>query len=87
MNESRPVGQVVPHRARSASSGRGVIRPIYAGVFDIDVHDFDVVANTVRGWMQTHRTVGDLVRDIDMPYFSINRLVDEGLVAEVAQSV
>ena len=87
MFEERPFRQSVPHRARAVVPTPGTIRPIYAGVFDLDVRDFDHAAGLVREWIRTHRTVGDLLQDVTTPFFSVNRLVDEGLVAEAAVSV
>lgn len=85
MLEERPNRQSIPHRPRIASA-RGTVRPIYAGVFDIDIRDFDATARTVREWVRTHATVGDLLADTTAPYFSVNRNVDEGLLAQVALS-
>ena len=86
MLEKRPPRQAVPHRSTRPVVARGLVRPIYAGVFDIDVRDFDSTAGAVRTWLRTHNTVGNLLAGTTSPFFSVNRIVEEGLLAEVAVS-
>lgn len=78
--------QAVGHRPKPSISARGRVRPIYAAVFDFDVADFEEVTRTVRDWIRTHRTVAGFAPDPSKTFFSIDRLVDDGLLAEVAVS-
>jgi hypothetical protein len=74
-------------RRQVASPGRthGLIRPIYAGVFDIDPGEYEHTREIVQNWIRTHPTVSAFAGDLQSPNFELDRLRErDGVLAQAA---
>lgn len=70
----------------SRKSNRGLIRPIYAAVFDLEPSSYGGVCNVVLDWLRSHRTVRAFASEMHGSNFDINRLAQEGTLAQAATS-
>jgi hypothetical protein len=76
-----------PRRRLSAEirPSHGLIRPIYAGVFDIDPNGFDQARDEAITWLRKHPTVAPHISTLGDGDFEIDRLREnDGLLAQVA---
>lgn len=65
------------------SQEAGSIRPIYAGVFDLEPKGYEHARDVVLDWLRGHHTLrahADVLHEIPLDF---NHLIDEGLLAQV----
>lgn len=63
----------------------GLIRPIYAGVFDIDPNGYEQTREAVLNWLRSHPTVQPYSHDLQGMNFELDRLRErDGVLAQAA---
>ena len=71
-------------RRPPVKSNQGLIKPTYAGVFDLSQGGFNEAKDTVLKWLKNHRTVrahaGSLLGDV----FELDRLRNDGLLVQAS---